>query len=188
MIISVGYRVKSSRATRFRKWATSVLKDYAIKGYAININKVNYDKQLQLLKLLERTTDQIEAKEILDILEGYTLGLQLFDDYDHQRIRKPKGNSSTYVLEYNECINLVNEMKYNHKSYVFGIEREGTFKSSISAIYQTFDGKEVYPTLEEKAANLLYFLVKNHGFIDGNKRIGAVLFIYFLDKNDALIV
>lgn len=188
MIISVGYRVKSARATRFRKWATSVLKDYAMKGYVINELKINHDKYLQLLNILNRTSHQIESKEILDILEQYTLGLQLLDDYDHQRIQKPKGVHSTYRLEYNECIRLINEMKLNHESNVFGVEREGAFKSSIGAIYQTFDGKDVYPTLEEKAAHLLYFLVKNYGFIDGNKRIAAALFVYFLDKNNALIV
>ncbi len=187
MIISIGYRTKSTRATKFRKWATSVLKDYAIKGYAINQNKVSYEKYLQLINVLERTSDRIESKEILSILEQYTLSLQLLDDYDHQRIKKPKGTESTYLLKYDECIKLIDEMRQINDSDVFGVEREGLFKSSIGAIYQTFDGKEVYPTIEEKAAHLLYFLVKNHGFIDGNKRIAAALFVYFLDRNDALI-
>ena len=158
VIISVGYRVKSKRGIQFRKWATAILKDYAIKGYAIDNNKFNYDKQLQLLKILERNTDKIESKEILDILERYTLRLQLLDDYDHQRIKKPKGEKSTYKLIYRECIEFIEKMRVNHESDVFGIEREGAFKSSNGAIYQTFDGKEVYTTLEEKAAHLLFFL------------------------------
>ena len=187
MIISVGYRTKSKRATKFRKWGTSVLKDYAIKGYAINQNKVSYEKYLQLINVLERTSDRIESKEILSILEQYTLSLQLLDDYDHQRIKKPKGTESTYLLKYDECIKLIDKMRQSHESDVFGVERKGAFESSIGAIYQTFDGKELYPTIEEKAAHLIYFLVKNHGFIDGNKRIAAALFVYFLDKNNALI-
>jgi len=187
MIISVGYRVKSKRATRFRKWATKVLTEYAIKGYAVNQNKASYIELMQVIKLLERTTTHMESKDILNILEQYTMGLQLLDDYDHQRISKPKGIASTHLLTYDECIMLINEMKKQNKSAVFGIERGGEFKSSISAIYQTFDGKEMYPTLEEKAAHLLYFLVKNHGFSDGNKRIAAAIFIYFLSKNQALI-
>ncbi|MEG0327305.1 MAG: virulence protein RhuM/Fic/DOC family protein [Erysipelothrix sp.] len=187
MIISVGYRVKSKRGIQFRKWATSVLKEYAIKGYVLNENKIHYEKQLQLIKILERTDNQIESKEILNILEQYTLGLQLLDDYDHQRITKPKGVSSTYVLKYDECKTFVDAMKRDHESDVFGIEREGAFKSSIGAIYQTFDSEELYPSLEEKAAHLLYFLVKNHGFIDGNKRIAAALFVYFLNMNNALM-
>lgn len=120
MIISVGYRVKSARATRFRKWATAVLKEYAIKGYAINEPKIDHDKYLQLLNILNRTSHQIELKEILDILEQYTLGVQLLDDYDYQRIQKPKGVHSTYWLEYS----LINEMKPNHESNVLGVERE----------------------------------------------------------------
>lgn len=187
VVISVGYRVKSKRATKFRKWATSVLKEYAIKGYVLNETKINYEKQLQLIKILERTDNQIESKEILNILEQYTLGLQLLDDYDHQRIAKPKGVSSTYLLKYDECKMFIDEMKREHESDVFGIEREGAFKSSIGAIYQTFDNEELYPSLEEKASHLLYFLVKNHGFIDGNKRIAAALFVYFLNKNNALM-
>jgi len=187
VIISVGYRVKSHKGIIFRKWATSVLKDYAIKGYDINQNKISFEKQLQLMKILERTTDQLESKAILFVLEQFTLGLQLLDDYDHQRIRKPEGKKSTYHLTYSECIEVINKVKKSHKSDVFGLEREGVFKSSIGAIYQTFDGKEVYPTIEEKSSNLLYFLVKNHGFIDGNKRIAAALFVYFLNKNNALI-
>ncbi len=187
VIISVGYRVKSKRGIQFRKWATSVLKDYAIKGYAINKNKIDNNTQLKLIKLLERTTNQLESSEILAVLENYTLALQLLDDYDHQRINKPKGSESTYRLTYDECMILIDEMRRGHDSDVFGIEREGAFKSSIGAIYQTFDGNEVYTTLEEKAAHLLYFLVKNHGFIDGNKRIAAALFVYFLDRNDSLI-
>lgn len=186
MIIAVGYRVKSRRATQFRKWATGILKQYAIKGYVLNQSKISYEKQLQLIQILERTANQIEALEILSILEQYTLGLQLLDDYDHQRIQKPKGKASTYKITYDECIYFINEMKRQHESDIFGIERGGAFKSSIGTIYQTFEGNELYPTLEEKAAHFLYFLVKNHGFVDGNKRIAAALFVYFLGKNKSL--
>jgi Virulence protein len=158
VIISVGYRVKSKRGIAFRKWATQILKEYAVKGYAINQSKIDYDKYMKVLKLLENTTTQLEATEILNILEQYTLGLQLLDDYDHQRISKPKGENSIYQLTYEDCLVLIEEMKKNHKSDVFAIERAGIFKSSITIIFQTFDKVELYPTLEEKAAHLLYFL------------------------------
>lgn len=186
MIISVGYRVKSPRATKFRKWATSILKEYAIKGYVVNQKVVTYEQHIQLLKILGRTTNQLESQEILSVLENYTVALQLLDDYDHQKIKKPKGEKDTYELKYEECNMLINEMRKEHKTDVFGIEIGGAFKSSLGAIYQTYNGKELYPTLEEKAAHLLYFLVKNHGFIDGNKRIAAAIFVYFLEKNNAL--
>lgn len=187
MIISVGYRVNSSVGIKFRKWATKVLKEYSIKGIVINSYKINHEEQLKIYQLLGKIADKVEAKEVLDILEQYTLGLQLLDDYDHQRIAKPAGREASYQLTYEESIGLVNKMKETQHSDVFGLERENIFKSSIATIYQTYDGQELYPTLEEKAANLLYFLVKNHGFIDGNKRIAATLFIYFLDRNNALL-
>ncbi len=186
MIISVGYRINSKKGILFRKWAASVLKEYSLKGYAINPNKVNLENQQKVIQLLKRTTDQLDSKEILDVLELYSVGLQLLDDYDHQRFSKPKGKISTYYLNYDECIDFINKMKFHHDSELFGMEREGAFKSSIGAVYQTFAGVDVYPTIEEKAAHLLYFLVKNHGFIDGNKRIAAALFVHFLNKSNRL--
>lgn len=186
VILAVGYRVNSKRGITFRKWATSVLRDYAIKGYAFNINKISYKEQLQLIKIIERSSNQLEASQVLSVLESYTLALQLLDDYDHKKIKRPSGTKTSHVLSYAECIDIIQSMKADYETDVFGVERGGEFKSSINAIYQTFEGQELYPTLEEKAAQLLYFLVKNHGFADGNKRIAAALFVYFLDKNDAL--
>lgn len=185
VIISVGYRVKSPRGIMFRKWATSTLKDYAIKGYAIDKNKFDSNNYLNILNLLKRS--ELESDDILKVLEQYTLSLNLLDDYDHNKISKPVGNLSTYVLEYDESKIFIDEMKKQQETALFGLERENTFKSTLGAIYQTINGDDVYPTVEEKAAHLLYFLVKNHGFVDGNKRISAALFVYFLDKNDALI-
>ena len=122
------------------------------------------------------------------MIEHYNLALNVLDDYDHQCMKKPKGAGCTYVLSYEECRSLINQMKFAAESDLFGNEKDDSFKGSIGAIYQTFGGMEVYPTLEEKAANLLYFLTKNHSFSDGNKRIAATLFIYFLDRNNALII
>lgn len=186
VIISVGYRVKSRRATAFRKWATSVLRDYLIKGYVVDKAKVSIENYNSVLSIMSRASNDLQVKEVVDILSKYATGLQLLDDYDHQELKMLGGMSSTYVLGYDECIEFVNKMKREHESDVFGVERDHAFKSSIGAIYQTFGGEDVYPTIQEKAANLLYFLVKNHGFIDGNKRIAAALFVQFLNLNEAL--
>lgn len=186
VIISVGYRVKSRRATAFRKWATSVLRDYLIKGYVVDKAKVSIENYNSVLSIMSRASNDLQVKEVVDILSKYATGLQLLDDYDHQELKMLGGMSSTYALGYDECIEFVNKMKREHESDVFGVERDHAFKSSIGAIYQTFGGEDVYPTIQEKAANLLYFLVKNHGFIDGNKRIAAALFVQFLNLNEAL--
>ena len=186
VIISVGYRVQSQRGVEFRKWANNVLKDYILKGYAVNNNRINeLGEVVRIMKRAERTLD---SKQILDVIEKYTLALDLLDDYDHQKIEKPSGNIATYVLTYDECRNVISNMKFGSESNLFGNEKDDSFKSSINAIYQTFGGQEVYPSLEEKAANLLYFITKNHSFSDGNKRIAAALFIYFLDKNQMLFI
>ncbi len=183
-IISVGYRVKSKRGVEFRKWANNVLKDYILKGYAINNNRIS---QLgEIVRIMKRTNNQLDSKQILDVIERYTVALNLLDDYDHQRIKKPKGNTGTYVLSYDECKDIISKMRFGQESSLFGNEKDDSFKSSISGIYQTFGKEEVYPSLEEKAANLLYFITKNHSFSDGNKRIAATLFLYFLDKNGVL--
>lgn len=187
VIISVGYRVKSQRGVEFRKWANSVLKDYILKGYAVNNNRIN--ELGEVIRIMKRANEnQIEGKQILDVIEKYTLALDLLDDYDHQKIEKPKGNTATYTLGYEECRKVIDGMKFGSESELFGNEKDDSFKSSINAIYQTFGGQDVYPTLEEKAANLLYLITKNHSFSDGNKRIAAALFLYFLDKNNALFI
>lgn len=184
VVISVGYRVKSQRGTQFRIWANSVLKDYLIRGIAVNDNRL---KQLgEAIKILKRTTNQLDAQQMLAVVEQYTIALDLLDDYDHQCIRKPDGNKATYVLTYEECRNVINSMKFNTDSDLFGNEKDKSFYSSIGAIYQTFGGEDVYPSVEEKAANLLYFITKNHSFNDGNKRIAATIFLYFLQKNRIL--
>ena len=188
VIISVGYRVKSKRGTEFRRWANTVLKQYILNGYAANENRLSQLNQtIQLIKRLELQTDnQLDKTQILSVVESYTQALNLLDDYDHQKVNKPEGNSSTYVLPYEECRTIIDQMKFASESDLFGNEKDDSFKGSIGDIYQTFDGKELYPSLQEKAANLLYFITKNHSFNDGNKRIAATMFLYFLDKNDWL--
>lgn len=185
MIISVGYRVKSQRGVDFRRWANSVLKDYIIKGSAVNAGRL---KQLgKIVKILKQADSRLDARQVLSVIERYTVALDLLDDYDHQRIQKPKGTQAVYVLSYEECKSVIDNMKFNAESDLFGNEKDDSFKSSIGAIYQTFAGSDLYRTLEEKAANLLYFVTKNHSFTDGNKRIAATMFLYFLDKNHALV-
>lgn len=188
VIISVGYRVKSKRGTEFRRWANTVLKQYILNGYAANENRLSQLNQtIQLIKRLELQTDnQLDKTQILSVVESYTQALNLLDDYDHQKVNKPEGNSSTYVLTYEECRTIIDQMKFASESDLFGNEKDDSFMGSIGDIYQTFDGKELYPSLQEKAANLLYFITKNHSFNDGNKRIAATMFLYFLDKNDWL--
>ena len=188
VIISVGYRVKSKRGTEFRRWANTVLKQYILNGYAANENRLSQLNQtIQLIKRLELQTDnQLDKTQILSVVESYTQALNLLDDYDHQKVNKPEGNSSTYVLTYEECRTIIDQMKFASESDLFGNEKDDSFKGSIGDIYQTFDGKELYPSLQEKAANLLYFITKNHSFNDGNKRLAATMFLYFLDKNDWL--
>ena len=184
VIIPVGYRVRSKRAVEFRKWASKVLKQYILKGYAANEQRM---KQLgEVIKIMKRTGNMLEARQILDVVDSFSTALDLLDDYDHQCIPKPKGNEATYVLTYEECRELIDGMKFSADSDHFGNEKDDSFKASIAAIYQTFFGEDVYPSLEEKAANLLYFVTKNHSFSDGNKRIAAAVFLYFLDKNNIL--
>ncbi len=184
VIISVGYRVKSKRGVEFRRWATNVLRKYITDGHIENEQRL---KQLgQVAKVMARIPDNLETRQVLDIVQSYTKALDLLDDYDHQRLAAPKGTESTYVLDYKECRSVIDSMRFGDESDLFGVEKDGSFKSSIGAIYQSFGGKDLYPTLEEKAANLLYFVVKNHSFLDGNKRIAATMFLYFLDRNGAL--
>ena len=184
VIISVGYRVKSQRGVEFRRWANSVLKDYILKGYAVNDRRL--DQLGQMINIMKRASNQLDAKQVLSVVESYQDALKLLDDYDHQTMSKPEGEQATYVLTYEECRQVIDEMSFNADSDLFGNEKDESFKGSIGAIYQSFGGTDVYPTLEEKAANLLYFVTKNHSFSDGNKRIAATMFLYFLDRNKAL--
>lgn len=184
VIISVGYRVKSKRGVEFRKWANSVLKDYIIKGYAVNDNRL---KQLgEVVRLMQRTQDSLDSKQVLTVIENYSRALDLLDDYDHQTMRRPKGIESVYVLTYEECRSVIDSMRFGDTSDLFGQEKDDSFKGSIGNIYQSFADVEIYPTVQEKAANLLYFVTKNHSFWDGNKRIAATMFLYFLDRNGIL--
>ena len=184
VIISVGYRVKSHRGIAFRKWANRVLKQYILRGYAVNDNRM---KQLgEVVRLMKRTQESLDSKQVLTVIENYSKALELLDDYDHQTMKRPKGISSAYVLTYEECRRVIDQMKYGKESELFGTEKDDSFKGSIGNIYQSFAGQEIYPSLQEKAANLLYFVTKNHSFWDGNKRIAATMFLYFLDRNGIL--
>ena len=192
MIISVGYRVKSQNGVIFRKWANRILKDYMIKGYAINQKRLEYlEKTVKLIDIASRIDSELngnEAREIIKLINNYSTALNLLDDYDYKRISKPKGSVNKNIITYEECIEVINNLKFNTESDLFALERGEGLKSILSTIYQSFDGKDLYPTTEEKVANLLYMVVKNHVFIDGNKRIAATLFIYALQYYNLLIV
>ena len=186
VIISVGYRVKSQRGVEFRKWANSVLKQYIMQGYAVNNNRI---KQLgEVIRIMRRTENSLDSKQVLSVIEKYNTALDLLDSYDHQNMKRPKGNEATYVLTYDECKAAIDSMRFGNESELFGREKDDSFKGSIGNIYQSFAGKEIYESLEEKAANLLYFVLKNHSCLDGNKRIASTMFQYFLDKNQALFI
>lgn len=184
MIISVGYRVKSKNGVIFRKWANKVIKDYLIKGYAVNNKRLEYlEKTIKLIDIAGRIDNDLtgnEAKEIIKVINNYSKALNLLDDYDHKRLVKPDGTKNNNKITYEDCINIVGKLKFNSDSDIFALERNEGLKSIVATIYQSFDGKDLYPTIEEKAANFLYLITKNHVFIDGNKRIAATLFIYFL--------
>lgn len=185
MIISVGYRVKSKNGIIFRKWATKVLKDYMIKGYAVNQKRLEYlEKTIKLIDIAGRMDAELkgsEAWEIIKVINNYSSALSLLDDYDHKRITKPTGTKNDKQVTYEDCMNIIGKLKFNSDSNLFGLERNEGLKEVIGTIYQSFDGKDLYSTIEEKAANFLYLITKNHTFIDGNKRIAATLFIYFLE-------
>ena len=184
VIISVGYRVKSNRGVEFRRWANSVLRQYILQGYAVNQKRI---QQLgEVIRLMKRTENDLDSKQVLSVIERYNTALDLLDAYDHRNIRRPKGNEAIYVLSYDECMKLISDMRFGNESKLFGKERDDSFKGSIGNIYQSFGGEDVYKSMEEKAANLLYFITKNHSFYDGNKRIAAAIFLHFLNKNKAL--
>lgn len=184
VIISVGYRVKSKRGVEFRKWANSVLKQYILKGYAVNDNRI---AQLgEVIQIMKRTQGSLDSKQVLNVIQKYSEALEMLDSYDHQTMVRPKGNKDTYELTYEECMEVISHMRFGDESDLFGKEKDDSFRGSIGNIYQSFDGQDLYPSLEEKAAHLLYFVTKNHSFLDGNKRIAATMFLYFLDKNGVL--
>lgn len=188
MIISLGYRVKSKRGILFRKWANNILKRYLLKGYVVN------ERHFQDIDYVTKMLDQYRnaggklpsSNSMLEFLKAYQRGFKILDDYDHHQLDIPVGQKDTFFLHYNECMELIHHTMFENKGDLFSIERDDSFRSSISTIYQSFGGVDLYPTLEDKASALLYFIVKNHSFIDGNKRIGATIFLYFLEKNHAL--
>lgn len=186
MVISVGYRVKSQRGIEFRRWANSVLRQYIMDGYAVNQRRL---KELgNVIRILRRNENALDVKQVLTVIEHYTVALDMLDDYDHGCLKRPKGRSATHILTYEECRSVIDSMRFSETSDLFGKEKDDSFRGSIGNIYQSFGGQDIYPTMEEKAANLLYFLTKNHSFLDGNKRIAATLFLHFLNQNDALFV
>ena len=185
VIISVGYRVKSKNGVIFRQWANKILKDYMLKGYAVNQKRLEYlEKTIKLIDIANRIDERLEgndAKEILKVIGDYSKALDLLDDYDHRTLKKIEGNIDERKIEYSECINIINKLRFNEESSLFAVERDRGLESIIGNIYQSFGGQDIYKSIEEKAANFLYLIVKNHVFADGNKRIAATLFIYFLN-------
>lgn len=191
MIISVGYRVKSKNGIIFRKWATNILKDYMLKGYAVNQKRLDYlEKTVKLIDIATRSNDTNDEniKEVLNVINNFSKGLDILDNYDHRNFEKIKGRKSDKIITYQNCLDLIDLLKFNETSDIFALERDKGLNSIINNIYQSFDEKDVYPTIEEKAANFLYLIVKNHAFMDGNKRIAATLFIYFLHFYNILTI
>ena len=189
VVISVGYRIKSQRGILFRKWANKVLKDYLIQGYAINQKRLDaLNKTIDIQTRMLSYALDIDKEELRKVINEYTRALDLLDSYDHQTLTKPEGTHSDYVMTYQEAREIIDSMKFNEMSSVFGVEKEfGKLNGIIEQVYQNVFGQELYPSVEEKAAHLLYFLVKDHPFTDGCKRIAATLFINFLYKNGILI-
>ena len=188
MVLSVGYRVKSKRGVEFRRWANGVLKDYIIRGYAVNEKRLTaLQKTVEIQSRMIANTLNAEQDDVLKAVNLYTSALSLLDQYDHQSLEKPTGAAPVYRLTYEDCRKMINHMEDTFKSDVFGVEKEkGKVEGILAAVYQDVFGGEVYPSLEEKAANLLYFMIKDHPFADGCKRIAASLFLEFLNRNNAL--
>jgi prophage maintenance system killer protein len=198
VIISIGYRIKSQRGTQFRIWANKVLKDYLIKGFSINEQRLT--QKTEQLKELQQTVKILgtvlnykvltndESAGLLKIISDYAYALDILDRYDYQNLEITEtSGKEIYKLTYREAINHIAIVQKEHgNSNLFGKEKDESFKSSLATIYQTFEGGDLYPSVEEKAANLLYFIIKNHSFVDGNKRIAAFLFLYFLERNGIL--
>lgn len=189
MIISVGYRVKSQRGILFRKWANRILKEYLLQGYSINQKRLlALNKTIEIQSRMLASSLNIDQEALVSVIEEYTNALDLLDDYDHQCLNKPKGNQTIYELTYQDCRTLIDSMKFKDTSIIFGLEKEeGKLNGILAAVYQNVFDQEVYPSLEEKAAHLLYFLVKDHPFADGCKRIAATIFLEFLNRNHALV-
>ena len=190
MILSIGYRVKSKNGVTFRRWANKILKDYMLKGYAVNQKRLEYlEKTIKLIDIANRIDERLEgndAKEILKVIGEYSKALNLLDDYDHRTLKKINGNIDDRKINYNDCIEIINKLRFREESSLFAVERDKGLESIIGNIYQSFAGQDIYKSIEEKAANFLYLIVKNHVFADGNKRIAATLFIYFLNFYDIL--
>ena len=189
VIISVGYRVKSKRGIEFRQWASKILKQYMIDGYAINEKRLHaLQKTVDIQTRMLADALNVEEKDVLRAVNLYTDSLILLDQYDHQAIVKPTGAKPIYRITYGDCMKMVSHMKDSFETDVFGVEKEkGKVNGIISAIYQSAFGEDAYPSIEEKASNLLYFMIKDHPFADGCKRIAASLFLEFLERNDALL-
>jgi len=194
VIISVGYRINSKRGTQFRQWATQRLKDYLVQGYAINEKRLK-EKQQEVeylktgIRILSRAIEEQATVEDSKMLKVFVKGLDLLDDFDHHQLDK-SGNTNT-VVEYptrSEYLDLIQKMRSDFNSDIFALPKDESFDSSINQIQQSFDGKELYPSVEKKAAILLYLIVKNHSFVDGNKRIGAACFLLFLKRNNLLFI
>ena len=185
VIISVGYRVKSKNGVIFRQWANKILKNYMLKGYAINQKRLEYlEKTVKLIDIANRIDERLQgddAKEILKVIGGYSKALDLLDDYDHRTLKKIKGNTDERMIKYEDCLDVIEKLRFNQESSLFAVERDKGLESIIGNIYQSFAGQDIYKSIEEKGANFLYLIVKNHVFADGNKRIAATLFIYFLN-------
>ena len=191
VIISVGYRVKSQNGIIFRRWANKILKDYLLKGYAVNEKRLEYlEKTVKLIDIASRIDDELSndnAKNIIKVINDYSRALNLLDDFDYNKITKPKTTKTNKEkITYEESIEVIKELSFNDNSSLFALERNKGLEQIINNIYSSFDNKDLYPSIEEKASNLLYLVVKDHAFIDGNKRIGATLFIYFLNKYNIL--
>ena len=187
MIISVGYRVNSKQGIAFRKWANKVLKDYLLKGYAINEKRLEYlEKTVKLIDIATRNNSSKELGDIIKVINNYSTSLGLLDDYDHRTVKKVKGHTSNEHITYEQCMYIIDSLKSNFESDIFALERNKGLESIINNIYQTYGGEDVYKTIEEKCANFFYMIIKNHVFIDGNKRIAATLFIYILFFYDLL--
>ncbi|HAB66295.1 MAG TPA: phosphoribosylaminoimidazolesuccinocarboxamide synthase [Firmicutes bacterium] len=185
MILSIGYRVKSDKGVIFRQWANKILKDYMLKGYAVNQRRLEYlEKTIKLIDIANRIDERLagnDAKEILKVIGDYSKALDLLDDYDHRTLKKIDGKIDERKIEYSECIEVINKLRFNEESSLFAVERDKGLESIIGNVYQSFGGQDIYKSIEEKGANFLYLIVKNHVFADGNKRIAATLFIYFLN-------
>ena len=185
LILAVGYRVNSKQGIAFRRWASNVLKDYLIEGYAVNMQRLDYlNKTVKLIEIANRHPDSVtgeQAKSILQVIGKYTKALDLLDDYDHRTLERIKGTIDNRQINYLDCLDIIKDLRFADESSIFGVEREHGFESIVNDIYQTFGGEDLYKSVEEKACNFLYVLVKNHPFVDGNKRIAATLFIYFLN-------